>query len=195
MSALKSLQFKRAKDYKPGEVLIPHEFIQERIKELGAMIAKKYKGKKLLIVGVLKGAFKIVADLTSELHRQGVTDLEISFITMKSYPDGTKAKYEPRIVQDMDISSEGRPVLLVDDVLDTGRSLQVVYKLIKDRGAESVESFALVDKPERRQVNYRADYVGFTIPSIWIQGYGMDTGEVGRGEPNIIVGPFLSPLL
>jgi hypoxanthine phosphoribosyltransferase len=189
MSVLKTLQFKKPQEYKPGDVLIPQAIIQERIKELSAEIAEKYKGRQLLIVGVLKGAFKIVADLTSELHRQGVTDLEISFITMKSYPDGTKAKYEPRIVQDMDISSEGRPVLLVDDVLDTGRSLAVVHKLIKSRGAISVESFALVDKPERRQVDYKADYVGFTIPNIWLQGYGMDTAEFGRAEPNIIVGP------
>jgi hypoxanthine phosphoribosyltransferase len=189
MSVLKTLQFKAPQEYKPGDVLISHEIIQERIKELSAEITEKYKGKQLLIVGVLKGAFKIVSDLTSELHKQGLTDLEISFITMKSYPNGTTAKYEPRIVQDMDISSEGRPVLLIDDVLDTGRSLEIVHKLVKSRGAISVESFALVDKPERRQVNYKANYVGFAIPNIWLQGYGMDTGELGRGEPNIIVGP------
>ena len=190
MSAATPLQFKKANEYKPGEILIPHEFITERIKELASNIAGKYKGQKLLIVGILKGAFKITADLTSELHRQGLTGLEISFITMKSYPDGTKAKYEPQIVQDMDISPEGRIVLLLDDVLDTGRSLEVVHRLIKDRGVKSVESFVLVDKPDRRQVSYKADYVGFTIPDVWIQGYGMDTGEVGRGEPNIIAGPY-----
>ena len=189
------MQFKKAEEYKPGDVVIPHEFIQEKIKELALKVAQKYKGKKLLIVGVLKGAFKITGDLTSELHRQGLNDLEISFITMKSYLTGTRADYEPKIVQDMDISPEGREVLLLDDVLDTGRSLAVVHKLIKDRGAKSVESFVLVDKQERRQVDYKADYVGFTIPNVWIQGYGMDTVEVGRAEPNIIVGPFPPPLL
>jgi hypoxanthine phosphoribosyltransferase len=190
MSTAKTLQFKKAGEYKPGETLIFHELISERIKELSSDIVGKYKDQKLLIVGILKGAFKITADLTSELHRQGLTGLEISFITMKSYPDGTKAKYEPQIVQDMDLSPEGRVVLLVDDVLDTGRSLAVVHKLIKDRGVASVESFVLVDKPDRRQVSYKADYVGFTIPDVWIQGYGMDTGEVGRGESNIIAGPY-----
>jgi hypoxanthine phosphoribosyltransferase len=190
MSVSKSLQFKRAQDYKPGEILIPHEFIQERIKELGVVIAKKYKGKKLLIVGVLKGAFKITADLTSELHRQGLTDLEISFITMKSYLTGTRADYEPKIVQDMDMNPDKRYVLLLDDVLDTGRSLQIVHELIKTRRAISVESFVLLDKPERRKVDYKADYVGFTIPNVWVQGYGMDTQEIGRGEPNIIAGPY-----
>jgi len=190
MSTAKTLQFKKAGEYKPGEILIPNELITERIKELAFNIAKKYKGQRLLIVGILKGAFKITADLTSELHRQGLTNLEISFVTLKSYPDGTKAKYEPQIVQDMDLSPEGRAVLLLDDVLDTGRSLEVVHRLIKDRGAASVESFVLVDKPDSRQVSFKADYVGFTIPSVWIQGYGMDTGEIGRAEPNIVAGPY-----
>ncbi len=176
-------------EYKPGDILISHEQIQKRLAELSLQISRKYKGKKLLVVGILKGAFKLTADLTAELHKQGLPDLEISFITLKSYPDDTKAKYEPKIVQDMDINPEGRQVLLIDDVLDTGRSLQIVHKLIESKKAKSVESLALVDKPERRQVNYKANYVGFTIPDIWIQGFGMDTGEVGRADPNIIVGP------
>lgn len=176
-------------EYKSGDVLISRQQIQKKLQEITLEISKKYKGQRLIIVGVLKGAFKLVADLTSELHQQGLTDLEISFITLKSYPDGTKAKYEPQIVQDMDINPEGRSVLLVDDVLDTGRSLQVVHRLIESRKAKSVESLALVDKPDRRQVNYKANYVGFTIPDIWIQGFGMDTGEIGRADPNIIVGP------
>jgi hypoxanthine phosphoribosyltransferase len=116
--------------------------------------------------------------------------LEISFITLKSYPDGTKAKYEPKIVQDMDINPEGRRVLLVDDVLDTGRSLEIIHKLLKAKKAKSVESLALVDKPERRQVDYKTDYIGFTLSDIWLQGYGMDTAEVGRADPDIIVGPY-----
>jgi hypoxanthine phosphoribosyltransferase len=116
--------------------------------------------------------------------------LEISFVTLKSYPDGTTAKYEPKIVQDMDINPEGRDVLLVDDVLDTGRSLQIIHKLVDSKKAKSVASLALVDKPEKRQVDYKTDYVGFTLPDIWLQGYGMDTGEVGRAEPNIIAGPY-----
>jgi len=188
--ALKSLQFKKAQEYKKGDVLIPHELIQKRIKEIASEIAPKYKGKKLLMVGVLKGAFKMTGDLALELHVQGLTDLEISFITMKSYFTGTKAEYEPQIVQDMDINPGKRHVLLLDDILDTGKSLQFVYKLIKDKGAVSVESFVLLDKPARRIVDYKADYVGFTIPNVWVQGYGIDTGEIGRAGPNIIVGPY-----
>jgi len=176
--------------YKPGEVLISSDEIRKRLEELAIQIAKKYKGKKLLIVGILKGAFKLTADLTSELHKQGLTDLEISFFTLKSYPDGTRAKYEPKIIQDMDINPEGRHVLLVDDVLDTGRSLQIIHKLTESKKAKSIESLALVDKPEKRQVDYKTDYVGFTLSDIWLQGYGMDTAEVGRADPNIIVGPY-----
>jgi len=189
------LQFKPANEYKPGDILIPHEQILKVIQKLSSIIAKQYIGQKLLVVGILKGGYKVTADLTSELHNKGLKDLQISFITMKSYADGTKAKYEPQIVQDMDINPEGRHVLLIDDVLDTGKSLQVIHKLINDRGAKSVKSLVVVDKPDRRRVAYKADYVGFTIPDVWLQGYGMDTGEVGRSEPNIIVGPFTHPLL
>ena len=190
MSDLKTLQFKEPQEYKPGDVLILYENIQERIKEVASEIAPKYKGKKLLIVGVLKGAFKMTGDLALELHAQGLIDLEISFITMKSYLTDTRADYEPRIIQDMDINPDKRHVLLLDDVLDTGKSLQEVHRLVKDRGAISTESFVLLDKPARRKVDYKADYVGFTIPNVWVQGCGMDTGELGRGEPNIIVGPY-----
>jgi hypoxanthine phosphoribosyltransferase len=174
----------------PGEILISQKQIKEKLEELAVKIGKKYKGKKLLVVGILKGAFKLTADLTSELHKQGLTDLEISFVTLKSYPDGTRAKYEPKIIQDMDINPEERAVLLVDDVLDTGRSLLVMHKLIEAKKAKSIESLALVDKPEKRQVDYKTNYVGFTLPDIWLQGYGMDTTEVGRADPNIIVGPY-----
>jgi hypoxanthine phosphoribosyltransferase len=176
--------------HRPGEVIISQIEIQKKLEVLAIQISQKYKGKKLLIVGILKGAFKLTADLTSQLHKQGLTDLEISFFTLKSYPDGTRAKYEPKIIQDMDINPEGRHVLLVDDVLDTGRSLQVIHKLIESKKAKTVESFALVDKPEKRQVDYKTDYVGFTIPDIWLQGYGMDTAEVGRADPDIIAGPY-----
>lgn len=176
--------------YQPGEIIISHAKIQTRLAELAVQISQKYKGQRLLVVGILKGAYKLTADLTSELHKQGLTDLEISFVTLKSYPDGTRAKYEPKIIQDMDINPEGRHVLLVDDVLDTGRSLEVIHKLIDSKKAKSIESLALVDKPEKRQVAYTASYIGFTLPDVWLQGYGMDTGEVGRADPNIIAGPY-----
>lgn len=185
-----NIKFRPANEYKPGDILINHDSIEQKIEELALKIAEKYRGKKLLVVGILKGTFKLMADFTTKLHAAGLQDLEISFITVKSYPDGTKADYEPNIVQDMDINPEERNVLIVDDVLDTGRSMLVVHKLIKAKEAKSVESFALIDKPERRQVEYRADYVGFTIPNVWIQGFGMDTSEVGRAEPNIIIGPY-----
>jgi hypoxanthine phosphoribosyltransferase len=182
--------FRPANEYKPGDILINYPSIEQKIAELALEIAKKYRGEKLLIVGILKGTFKLIADLGTKLHEAGLKNLEISFITVKSYADGTKADYEPKIIQDMDINPEGRRVLIVDDVLDTGRSIQVVHKLINDRNAISIESLVLVDKPERRQVKYKADYVGFTIPNVWVQGFGMDTNEIGRAEPNIIVGPY-----
>ncbi len=185
-----SPRFRSPEQYLPGEVLISHEQIQERLEEMSEEIAKKYKGDKLLVLGVLKGAFRITADLAGMLHDKGLTDLELSFITIRSYPTGTQAVSEPRIIQDMDLNPLDRHVLIVDDVSDTDRTLQVVDQLTRSRGASSVETLTLLDKPARREVDFNPTYTGFTIPNIWVQGYGMDTDELGRAEKNVIVGPY-----
>lgn len=184
------LKFKPVDKYKPGEILIPHSIIRTRIKEVAREVAKDYKNKDLLVVGVLKGAFKLVSDFTYDLHELGINHLHVSFIALKSYPKGTVAQRKSKLVKDIDINPKDRHVLLVDDILDTGKSLSLVTNLIKNRGAKSVKSFVLLDKPERREVNFNADYTGIKIPNIWVQGYGMDTDEVGRAEPNIIIGPY-----
>jgi hypoxanthine phosphoribosyltransferase len=175
--------------YQPGDILIPHEEIQKEMEELALEIAKKYKGQKLIVVGILKGAFKLTADLTSKLHEQGLTDLEISFIFMRSY-SGTNAGERLEILQDMDVDPRGRHVLIIDDILDSGRSLKEASDLIKLKGAASVESFVLLDKKEGRVVEYEADYVCFKIPKVWVQGFGMDTDGIGRADKNVIVGPY-----
>lgn len=183
------VKFKTAKDYKPGEILIPNLIIRERIKEVAEEIAKDYKNKELLIVGVLKGAFKLVSDLTHDLHELGLKDLKLTFVVLKTY-EGIAPKEESQLLQDMDIHPQGRHVLVVDDILDTGKSLKFITELLESKGSKSVKSFALLDKPSGRSCDFCADYVGIKIPNIWVQGYGMDTDEFGRAEPNIIVGPY-----
>lgn len=181
--------FKSPDEYKPGDILIPHKLIRRRVKEVAGEISKKYKDRDLLVVGVLKGAFRLTSDLINDLHEMGVKDLHITFITVKSYPTGMVSENESKLVHEMDIHPEGRHVLVVDDILDTGKSLHLISTYIKSKGAKSVETFAFLDKPERRTVEFSADYVGVEIPNLWVQGYGMDTDEIGRAEPNIIVGP------
>lgn len=186
----RSLQFKPAKEYKPGDIIVPYTLIRKRIKELAKEIVKKYKNKKLLVVGILKGGYKTTSVLFEELHKAGLTDAQLSFVTLRSYGAGTEALEGPKIVHDIDLSPKGRNILLVDDILDTGRTLKLLQDIMNDRGAASVSSFVLIDKPERREVKCFATYTGFAVPNLWLQGFGMDTDEVGRADPNIIVGPF-----
>ncbi|MCL4415233.1 MAG: hypoxanthine phosphoribosyltransferase [Actinobacteria bacterium] len=184
------INFKSPNEYESGDILIPNSVIKERIREIAEKVREDFKNKDLLIVGVLKGAFKLVSDFTQELHELGFHHLHISFIALKSYPTGTVAQREAKLTKDLDVDPSGRDVLIVDDILDTGKSLSLITDIIRKKGAKSIKSFVLLDKPERREVNFTADYIGIKIPNIWVQGYGMDTEETGRAEPNIIVGPF-----
>lgn len=186
---MQSLTFKSPDEYKPGEILITNSQIKERVKELAKQISYDYKDKELLILSVLKGAFKITNDLSEELHLAGLTDLSITFMTLKSYPTGTISSSAAKIIHHMDIHPKGKNILIVDDIIDTGKSLDLIKKLVTDDGCTSVKTLALIDKKGRREVDLNPDYAGFEIPNIWIQGYGMDTDELGRAEPNIIIGP------
>ena len=191
MSERFPIQFKTPEEYAPGDVIISSEQIDTRLTEMAEQIARKYHvGDQLVVVGLLKGAFMVTPLLASKLHDAGLTDIEVSFMTIKSYTDGTRATSEPRIVQDMDINPHSRRVLLVDDISDTRRSLKVASNLINDKGAKSVETLVLLDKPDRQEVDFTPDYVGFTIPDIWVQGMGMDTDEAGRCDRRIIKGPY-----
>lgn len=184
-------RFRNPQDYAPGDVILSAEQIDTRMTEMAHEVAEKYTvGDRLVVVGLLKGAFMVTPMLAAKLHEAGLTDVEVSFMTIKSYTEGTTATSEPKIVQDMDINPHGRRILLVDDISDTRRSLKVASNLIRDKGAESVETLVLLDKPERQEVDFTPDYVGFTIPDIWVQGMGMDTNERGRCDRRIIKGPY-----
>lgn len=190
MSITEPSNFKDPKSYTPGEVLITTAQIDVRLKELVQEIAARYKGQELLVVGLMKGGLMVTADLTRELYDAGLTDMSISLMTIKSYTDGTTATHQPTIIQDIDVDPKGRHVLIVDDIADTRKSLQLVYDRMIRGQAASVASFVLLDKPKRKEVNFNLDYVGFSIPNIWVQGMGMDTRERGRSDRRVIVGPY-----
>jgi len=183
-------KFKHPNDYKPGEIIIPAEDIDGRIKELAQKIARDFAGKQVLVVGLLTGAAWFTVDLFSGLHGNGLTDAELAFMKVASYPSGIISSHEPRIEYDLPVSPHARNILLVDDIADTGKSLFVVEKYLKSKDAKLVKSVVLLDKPSRREVVFKPDYVGFTIPNIWVQGRGMDSNGFGRGDPNIIKGPY-----
>lgn len=168
------------------KILVTEEQIKDRLEELAKKIAKDYEGKTLVLVGILKGAFIITADLIRALHKEGCRDVEVSFLILKSYYSSTTVSKDVTLVTDIDIDPKGRHLLLVDDIFDTGKSFVFVDKHMRMQGAASVEGFALLSKPDRHEVLYRPKYVGFEVPDLWIEGYGMDSAEKGRGNPDVI---------
>lgn len=163
------------------EVLISEEEIQSKIKELGAQLSVQYEGKNPLVICVLKGAFIFMADLVKAI----TVPLELDFMAVSSYGVSTKSSGVVKIIKDLDASVEGRDVLIVEDIIDSGLTLTHLIELLKNRNANSVCVVTLFDKPARRTVNLEADYTGFTLPDAFVVGYGLDYAEHYRNLPYI----------
>lgn len=164
-----------------SKVLISAEQIQERVAELGRAISRDYQGQDLLLVCVLRGAFMFLADLM----RQITIAHEIDFMATASYGRSTESSGIVRILKDLNTSIEGRNVLVVEDIVDTGRTLQYLLSLLRDRNPASLRVCCLLDKRARREVEVPLDYLGFTIPNEFVVGYGLDYGELYRNLPFI----------
>ncbi len=167
------------------EVIITPEQIRERIGELADEIAEKYKGKRLLLIGVLKGAFILTADISRELFNRGLDDVEIDFISISSYDKNTESSKNPRLLKDVDTDITGRHVLLIEDIIDTGHSLAALKTLLSNRGTASLETLCLLTKKIRREVQLPVEYVGFEV-DVWVEGYGLDSNQYGRANPAIV---------
>lgn len=165
------------------EVLITAERIQERIAELGAEIARDYAGENPLMIGVLKGACTFLSDLM----RAADIPLGIEFMAISSYGSAMRTSGEVRILKDLDVAIEGRHILVVEDIVDTGLTLNYLLANLKSRGAASVKLAALLDKHERREKEVPIDYLGFPIPDKFVVGYGLDFAERYRNLPYIAV--------
>ena len=163
------------------KVLISKERIAARITELGAQISEDYKGKDLLMVGALKGSVVFMSDLMRAVH----SPVSIDFITVSSYGSGVNTSGVVKIVQDITNDITGRDVLIVEDILDTGTTLSKLTNLLLERGPKSLKLAALLEKPSRRTANIQADYVGFTIPNVFVVGYGLDFDELYRNLPYV----------
>ena len=164
------------------KVLIEETQINERCKELAAQIEADYqkRGQVPVIVGLLKGSVPFMA----ELIKRFTFPCEIDFMSVSSY-DGTESIGDVRIDKDMDLSCKGREVLIVEDIVDTGRTLREVKKLLKRKGAADVKVVSLLDKPERRVLEIEADYIGFRVPDEFVVGYGLDYNQKYRNLPYI----------
>ena len=162
-------------------VLVTPLAIKRRIAAMGDSINRDYHGKDLMVVAIVNGALIFTADLLRQMR----SSLRLDCLRASSYHDGTKASGEPRIVDSMKLDVRGHNVLLVDDILDTGKTLAAVAGMIKAKGALTVKTCVLLDKRARRAVPFEADYVGFEIPDEFVVGYGLDFNERYRNLPCI----------
>ncbi|MFF2484464.1 hypoxanthine phosphoribosyltransferase [Paenibacillus sp. NPDC058071] len=163
------------------EVLFDEEQIRSKVKELGETLSTDFEGRNPLVICVLKGAFIFMSDLVKAMP----IPLEIDFMAVSSYGQSTKSSGVVKIIKDLDASVEGRDVLIVEDIIDSGLTLSYLIDVLERRNAKSVTVATLFDKPARRSVDLEADYTGFTLPDAFVVGYGLDYAEKYRNLPFI----------
>lgn len=163
------------------EILISEDEIQTAVKRMGKEITDDYQGQSLIVIGILKGAFAFMSDLIQEIE----LPVEIDFMDVSSYGMGTTSTGEVRILKDIDIQVEGRNVLLVEDIVDTGLTLSYLMKVMESRGAKDVRVASLLSKPSRRERAVSIDYIGYEVEDKFVVGYGIDFAERYRNLPYI----------
>ncbi len=162
-------------------ILLDEARIQARIKELGAQISQTYAGQDLLLVSVLKGSIIFMADLVRAIE----IPHEIDFMATSSYGSGTQTTGVVRILKDLNVSITDRNIVVVEDIIDSGHTLSYLLRLLQERQPASLRVMTLLDKPERREVDVKVDWIGFSIPNEFVVGYGLDYDEVYRNLPYI----------
>ncbi len=160
-------------------VLISQQQLTEKIAELGAQISSDYNNKNLMMVSVLKGSVIFMADLMRAI----TIPTRIDFMSVSSYGSGVNHSGVVRILKDLEISVEGYDLLIVEDILDSGKTLSYLMEMLGNRNPSSIKIATLLDKPSRRQVDIKPDYVGFTVPDEFVVGYGLDYDEHYRNLP------------
>ena len=162
-------------------VLFTEEQLAARVEELAEQINRDYAGEEVLLVSVLRGSFVFMADLVRKLKLKCMVD----FMSVSSYGSGTTSSGQVKVTKDLSESIEGVNLLVVEDILDSGRTLSYLLKLLEARKPKSIRLCTLLDKPDRRVVDVKVDYTGFTIPDAFIVGYGLDYDEKYRNLPYI----------
>ena len=170
-------------DHAIGEILVPAEDLERRVRELAKEVSRDYEGKELVLIGVLKGAVFFLSDLMRQLE----IPVEVDFMAVASYGSATKTSGVVRILKDLDASIDGRDVLIVEDIVDSGLTLQYLLRNLGARNPRSLEVCALLTKPDRRKVDLPSRYVGFEIPDRFVVGYGLDHAERYRNLPYVAV--------
>lgn len=163
------------------KVLFTEEQIRNRAKEIGKQIAEEYKGEQLVLLGTLKGALPWMCDVMKEIDN----DLQIDFVAASSYGSGTMTSGVVTIKKDVELDIYGKHVIILEDIIDTGTTLKFLKQHISERNPKSIKICTLLDKPERRLVDIKADYVGFEIPNLFVVGYGLDYDQKYRNLPYV----------
>lgn len=163
------------------KVMIPEEEVDAKIRELAEKISKDYEGKQVHLVCILKGS----VFFTCELAKRITVPVSMDFMSVSSYGDGTTSSGVVKIAKDLDESLEGKDVLVVEDIIDSGRTLSYLLEILKKRNPNSMKLCTLLDKPERRVMDVNVDYVGFNIPDEFVVGYGLDYAQKYRNLPYI----------
>ena len=166
-----------------GDILVQPDELAHRVKELAREVSRDYEGRDLLLIGVLKGAVFFLSDLMRHLE----VDCELDFMAVSSYGSSTDSSGIVRILKDLDEPIEGRHVLIVEDIVDSGLTLSYLFRMLRARNPASLEVCALLTKPERREVDLPIRYVGFEIPNRFAIGYGLDHAERFRNLPFVAV--------
>ena len=164
-----------------GEIIVQADDLRHRVAELGAEVSRDYAGKDLVLIGVLKGAIFFLSDLMRAID----VPCEVDFMAVASYGSATDSSGVVRILKDLDTPIEGRDVLIVEDIVDSGLTLQYLMRSLEARGPASLEVCALLTKPSRRKVELPARYIGFEIPDRFVIGYGLDHAERYRNLPYV----------
>jgi hypoxanthine phosphoribosyltransferase len=167
------------------ETLIAAEHISQRVELMARKISEDFKDEdSLILVGVLKGASFLLVDLSRAIDHPQV---QIDFISVSSYGSGKKSTLEPIINLDLRTPIRDKNVILVEDIVDTGYSLNTLLNMLRARGPKTLKTCALLSKADAREVKVPIDYLGFEIPNVWVEGYGLDTAEKGRARRDIVV--------
>lgn len=162
-------------------ILIPEEALKARVREMGRQISNDFKGKPILAICILKGSVIFFSDLIREID----TDLQISFISAASYGAGASSSGKVEVTEIMEIPIEDRAVLIVEDIVDSGRTIARIRECFEEERAAQIKVVTLLDKPERREVDVRVDYTGFEIPNEFVIGYGLDYDQKYRNLPYV----------
>jgi hypoxanthine phosphoribosyltransferase len=166
-----------------GEILVQPDELTHRVRELAGEISRDYEGRDLLLIGVLKGAVFFLSDLMRHLE----VDCEVDFMAVSSYGSSTDSSGIVRILKDLDAPIEGRDVLIVEDIVDSGLTLSYLFRMLRARGPATLEVCALLTKRDRREIDLPIRYVGFEIPNRFAIGYGLDYAERYRNLPYVAV--------